>query len=294
MKFIITGSTGNISKPLSEQLIEAGHDVRIISSNNEKVKEIEGLGAKALIGSVEDVTFLTKAFKGVDAIYAMIPPNLTANSWKEFVCGVGDNYVEAIQAAGVKKVVNLSSIGAHMPRGGGLTSLYYYVEQELNRIPGVHMMHLRPGSFYTNFFGNIGMIKHMGIIGNNYADKMLPLAHPADIAAAAFEELATLDFTGKNIRYVVSDERSTDDIAKVLGEAIGKPDLKWIRFKDEDTFNGMLQAGLTRDVAQNLVEMGQAVANGETVSDYIKHRPKFSSVKLEDFAKQFALAYARS
>ena len=294
MKFIITGSTGNISKPLSEQLIEAGHDVSVISSNNEKVKEIEGLGANALIGSVEDVTFLTKAFKGVDAIYTMIPPNLTANSWKEFVCGVGDNYVEAIQAAGVKKVVNLSSIGAHMPGGGGLTSLYYYVEQELNRIPGVHMMHLRPGSFYTNFFGNIGMIKHMGIIGNNYADKMLPLAHPTDIAAAAFEELATLDFTGKNIRYIVSDERTTDDIAKVLGEAIGKPDLKWVRFKDEDTFNGMLQAGLTRDVARNLVEMGQAVESGETVSDYIKHRPRFSSIKLEDFAKQFALAYARS
>ncbi len=294
MKFIITGSTGNISKPLSEQLIEAGHDVHIISSNNEKVKEIEGLGANALIGSVEDVTFLTKVFKGVDAIYTMIPPNLTADSWKEFVCGVGDNYVEAIQAAGVKKVVNLSSIGAHIPRGGGLTSLYYYVEQELNRIPGVHTIHLRPGSFYTNFFGNIGMIKHMGIIGNNYADKMLPLVHPTDIAAAAFEELTTLDITGRNIRYVVSDERSTDDIAKVLGEAIGKPDLKWVRFKDEDTFNGMLQAGLTRDVAQNLVEMGQAVASGETVSDYIKHRPKFSSVKLEDFAKQFALAYARS
>jgi len=219
---------------------------------------------------------------------------MAANNWKEFVQGVGDNYVEAIQAAGVRKVVNLSAIGAHMPRGGGLTSLYYYVEQELNRIPGVHMMHLRPGSFYTNFFGNIGMIKHMGIIGNNYADKMLPLAHPADIAAVAFEELSTLDFTAKNFRYVVSDERSTGDIAKVLGEAIGKPDLKWVGFKDEDTLNGMLQAGLTQDVAKNLVEMGRAVASGETVADYIKHKPKFGSVKLEDFAKQFALAYARS
>lgn len=292
MKFIITGSTGNISKPLSEHLTQAGHDVSIISSSSEKIKEIEALGAKALIGSVEDVSFLTKAFKGADAVYTMIPPNMAAGNWKDFIHGVGDNYVEAIQAADIKKVVNLSSIGAHMTKGGGLTSLYYYVEQGLNGIPGVQVVHLRPGSFYINFFGSIDMIKHMGIIGNNYAVNMLPMAHPSDIAAAAFEELSRLDLTVKSVRYVVSDERSTDDIAKVLGKAIGKPDLKWVGFKDEDTLNGMLQAGLTRDVAENLVEMGRAVASGEAVADYIKHKPRFGAVKLEDFARQFASVYA--
>ena len=59
MKYIITGSTGNISKPLSKQLIYAGNDVAIISSSKEKIKEIEDLGAKALIGSIEDLSFLT-------------------------------------------------------------------------------------------------------------------------------------------------------------------------------------------------------------------------------------------
>jgi hypothetical protein len=74
---------------------------------------------------------------------------------------------------------------------------------------------------------------------------------------------------------VVSDEGLTDDIAKVLVEAIGKPDLKWVVFRDEDALNGMLQAGLTQDVAENLVEVGRAAASGEPVADYMKHKPKF-------------------
>ena len=291
MKFVITGSTGNISKTLSEKLIDAGHDVSVITSSKEKIKDIEALGATALVGSVEDESFLTSAFVGADAVYTMIPPKTDSINWQAFIHHVGNTYVKAIIASGVKRVVNLSSIGAHLASGGGLTSLYHYCEQELNKLEGVAVTHLRPGSFYYNFFGNIGMIKHMGIIGNNYADQVLPLTHPRDIAAAAFQELVTYS-TGINIRYVVSDELSTSEIAKILGGAIGKPDLQWIKFEDEDALNGMIQAGLSPDVSKNLVEMGQAVQRGDSVSDYKLHKPVLGESKFEDFANnEFAPAY---
>ncbi len=294
MKYIITGSTGNISKPLTAMLLKAGHQVSVITSNIEKEKEIEATGAKALIGSVEDAAFLTTAFQGADAVYTMIPPKMDAPDWKDFIYRVGDSYTTAIKSSGIKKAVNLSSIGAHLATGGGLTSLYYHVEQELNKLENLNLVHLRPGSFYYNFFGNIGMIKHMGIIGNNYADRVVPLTHPKDIAAAAFEELTDLQSPGRKVRYVVSDELSTDEIARVLGEAIGKPGLPWVKFKDEDALNGMIQAGLTPDVAKKLVEMGQAVQSGESVADYILHKPVFSPTRLEEFAKEFAIAYEKA
>lgn len=204
----------------------------------------------------------------------------------------GDNYVRAIKAAGIKKVVNLSAIGAHLPQGGGLISLYYHVEQELNKLADAAVVHLRPGSFYFNFFGNIEMIKQMGVIGNNYTAGVLPLTHPLDISTAAFEEISALDFQGKRVRYVVSDELSTDEIAKVLGEDIGKPDLPWVKFRDEDVLNGMLQAGLTPDVAKNLVEMGNGVDSGIALTDYNQHKPVLSPRKFKEFAKEFAAAYA--
>jgi uncharacterized protein YbjT (DUF2867 family) len=294
MKIIITGSTGNISKPLTSMLVEAGHDVSVITSNGNKVAEIENIGAKPLIGSVEDADFLQKAFQRAEVVYTMIPPNMASANWKAFVYAVGDNYIRAIKAAGVKKVVNLSSIGAHLSHGGGLSSLYYHVEQALNKLEDVTVVHLRPGSFYFNFFGNIGMIKHMGVIGNNYTADLLPLTHPFDISRAAFEEISALNFKGKRVRYVVSDELCTADIARVLGEAIGKPDLQWVKFSDEDALNGLLQAGLTQDVAENLVEMGQGVESGIGLTDYHQHKPVLSSHKFKAFAKEFAAAYANS
>jgi uncharacterized protein YbjT (DUF2867 family) len=294
MKYVITGSTGHISKPLSEQLIKAGHQVTIISSNQDKVKEIEGLGAKASIGSVEDVAFLTKTFTGADAVYTMVPPKWDAKNWKEEIHSIGKNYATAIKAAGVKKVVNLSSVGAHMPKGCGPVSGIHFVEKELNALGGVDVLHLRPAYFYYNLLGNIGMIKHMGIIGGNYGDVTIPMVHPNDIAAVAAEELLKFDFKGKSIRYIAGDEPNTNEIAKVLGDAIGKPDLQWVKFKDEDTLNGMLQAGLSQEVAENYVEMGTAVASGEMSADYNKHKPALSPTKLKDFAKEFAAAYANS
>ena len=294
MKYVITGSTGHISKPLSKQLIEAGHEVTIISSNADKVKEIEGLGAKAAIGSAEDIAFLTKTFEGADAVYTMVPPKFDAEDWKGYIHGIGKNYAEAIKAADVKKVVNLSSVGAHMPEGCGPVSGLYYVEKELNDLEGVDLRHLRPAYFYYNLMANIGMIKHAGIIGANYGDITMVLVHPNDIAAVAAEELLDLEFKGKSFRYIAGDERNTGEIAKVLGGAIGKPELPWVQFKDEDSLNGMLKAGLPKETSVNYVEMGTAIASGEMYSDYFKHKPSLGPTKLEDFAKEFAGAYAHS
>ena len=170
MKYVVTGSLGNISKPLAELLVAAGHTVTVVSSNVNKTAQIESLGAKAAIGSVEDVPFLTSIFAGADAIYTMVPPNLSSGNWKKYITGIGENYASAIQASGVKNIVNLSSMGAHMPDGCGPVSGLFFVEKALNDLVGVNVKHLRPGFFYPNFLGNIGMIKHMGIIGANYGE----------------------------------------------------------------------------------------------------------------------------
>lgn len=296
MKYVITGSLGHISKPLATQLVNAGHNVTIISSTPSRTAEIEALGAVAAIGNVADAGFLTATFTGADAVYTMVPPTWQATNWKQHIAGTGKKYAEAILASGVKKVVNLSSIGAHMPDGCGPVSGLYHVEQALNALHGVDVLHLRPGFFYYNFLANVGMIKNMGIIGGNYGENAtLTLVHPQDIAAVAATELLSLGFTDKNIRYIISDERTTSDVATVLGAAIGIPGLPWINFKNEDSLNGMLSAGLSQEVASNYVEMGAAVASGEMTSHYRAHKPvSFAPTKLEEFAKEFAAVYSAS
>src|ERR1700743_1434995 len=116
MKIIITGSLGHISKPLTQELVQKGHTVTVISSKQERQKDIKALGAIAAIGSIDDVAFLTTAFTGADAVYCMEPPVGFFNPEFNFMTyydEVANNYLQAIQQSGVKRVVHLSSIGAH-------------------------------------------------------------------------------------------------------------------------------------------------------------------------------------
>ncbi len=296
MKYLVTGSLGHISKPLAQHLIQAGHQVTIISSKANKTSEIENLGATAAIGSVEDTAFLIKTFTGADAVYTMVPPFFTDSNWQQYIARIGENYTEAIRARGVKYVVNLSSIGAHMPEGCGPVSGVYYVEQALNNLENVHVKHLRPGYFYYNFLNNAAMAKHMGILGGNFGENTkMVLVDTNDIAEVAAEELLLLNFTGKSIRYIVSDERTTTEIASVFGRAIGKPDLRWVDFSDQDTHTAMLQNGLPEEMARNYTEMGAAMRSGDMFAEYRQlETPVISSTKLETYGPQFAQAYANA
>jgi len=296
MKYVVTGSLGNISKPLAEKLVAAGHDVTVVSSKAEKAEQIEALGAKAAIGSVEDEGFLTEAFMDADAVYTMVPPHFGASDWKKYIAGIGENYAKAIKASGVKNVVNLSSMGAHMPEGCGPVSGLFFVEKALNELEGVNVIHLRPGFFYPNFLGQIGMIKNMGIMGGNYGENAtLVIVHPEDIADVAAEEMQNLSFKGKSIRNIASDEKTTHEVAAILGKAIGKPEIPWINFKDEDTLGGMLQSGIPTEIAKNYTEMGVAMRSGEMDADYLKNKPSvFGKSNLEVWSRVFAAVYEQS
>jgi uncharacterized protein YbjT (DUF2867 family) len=291
MKITITGSLGNISKPLTEILVKAGHQVTVISSSADRAGEIKALGATPAIGQITDVSFLTEAFKGTDVVYTMVPPNFGAAEWKNYIAGIGQNYADAITAAAVTKVVHLSSIGAHLADGTGPVTGIHRVEEIYNKLDGVAVKHLRPGFFYTNFYANVDMIKHANIIGSNFgAETNMVLVHPNDIAEAAAEELQS-NFTGKSVRYIASDEKTAGQVARALGTAIGKPELPWIEFTDADNIAGAIGAGLPEEIATNYTEMGTSVRSGKMFEDYYKNRPVLSKTKLEDFAGEFAGAF---
>ncbi len=290
---IVTGSLGHISKPLTQELVHEGHTVTVISSSAEKQKDIEALGATAAIGSVEDVDFLTATFKGADALYCMIPPanyfdhnlDLTAHVRK-----IANNYAQAIQQSGVKRAVFLSSIGAHLAEGNGIIQDYHEVEGILNKLQDVAITYMRPTSFYYNLLGYVGMVKQ-GFIAANYGEEKIIWVSPKDIAAAIADEITT-PFEGKRVRYVSSDERTGNETAAVLGDAIGKPDLKWMVVPDEQVQSGLEAAGMQPGIAAGLVEMYASARSGKFWEDYQLHKPAImGKVKLEEFAKDFAEAY---
>jgi len=297
MKIIVTGSLGNISKPLTKKLVQKGHQVTVISSKPERQKDIEALGASAAIGTMEDAGFLTATFKGADAVYVMetmggnsfFDPNLDIIA---AINKIGNNYKQAIEQSGIKRVVHLSSIGAHTDKGNGLLAFHYNVENILKQLPSdVSITFMRPVGFYYNLLGFINTIKAQGVIATNYGgDSKKPWVSPLDIAEAVAEELVT-PFEGRKVRYVASDEISCNELASLLGAAIGKPDLKWVVIPDEQLLNGMIAAGMNPKIAAGMVEMNAGMNNGDLYEDYFRNKPTLGKVKLAEYAKEFAAVY---
>ena len=294
MKVIVTGSLGNIGKPLAKELVQLGHTVTVISSKPEKQKDIEALGATAAIGSLEDVDFLMSTFTGADAVYAMVPPNFTVPDSREHYRRIGSNYARAIQQSGVKRVVHLSSWGAHLDNGTGFILGSHDVEGILNELKDVAITHLRAGYIYYNLYNFVDMIKGLGLIGANYGgDDKIVMVAPRDIAAAAAEELET-PTTGLKVRYVASDEHTANETAHILGIAIGKPDLKWVAFTDEQMQDALEKKGMLAHIAAKSLELGASIHSGVLREDYELHKPiAMGKVKLEDFALEFAAAFLK-
>jgi uncharacterized protein YbjT (DUF2867 family) len=298
MNIVITGSLGNIGKSLTPTLVQKGHNVTVITSKAERQKDIEALGAKAAVGTFQDVDFLSKTFIGADVVYLM-------EAWEgmgsifdkdmDFVKAfnqIGHNYKQAVEQSGVKRIVHLSSIGAHTNQGTGSLYLHNMVENILRQLPDeVAIKFMRPPGFFTNIFRSMESIKTKSAIMSTYGgDFKEPWVSPLDIADAIAEEMES-SFEGKTARYIASDEVSPNEVAHALGEAIGNLDLKWVVVPDDQMLKGMLDMGMNEWIANGFIQMQAAQRDGSLYEDFYRNKPTFGKVKLADFAKQFALAF---
>jgi uncharacterized protein YbjT (DUF2867 family) len=300
MKIVITGSLGNISRPLTQTLVRNSHTVTVITSNNERQIEIEAIGASAAVGSMEDAGFLTKTFMGADMVYCMetLGHGFFFNKQLDYVTAItniGTNYKKAIQNSGVKKVIHLSSVGAHTDKGNGMLASHFNVEQILRQLPDdIIIKTMRPVGFYYNMLSYIPTIKSAGAIIQNYGgDQKEPWVSPFDIANVIAEEVES-PFDRIKIRYIASDELSPNEVTKILGEAIGKNNLKWLTIPDEQMLKNMITAGMNAGIAKGLVEMNAGRRKGVLYEDYYRNRPTLGNTKLSDYVREFTAVFNQS
>ncbi|MDQ2718270.1 MAG: NAD(P)H-binding protein [Bacteroidota bacterium] len=299
MKIIVTGSIGYIGKPLTEKLMEKGHTVTVISNSPEKQTIIENLGAKVAIGTMDDVGFLNNTFSGADALYCMLAPygnfadpNNDANAIIKRADAYANNYLQAIEQSGIKRVVYLSSMGADMKNEARLIVVHHNGEKTLSTLSAdVNISFIRPAGFYKNLFAYLHSVKKYDKISSGYGEgDVVVWVSNLDIADAIVEELESKEM-GRKIRYVASDELSCDEAAHILGAAIGKPDLKWETISNDEELKGMMAHGMNESIAGKFVEMNASIHIGKFYKDYHHNKPAFGKVRMKDFAKEFARAY---
>ncbi|NSL85705.1 NAD(P)H-binding protein [Chitinophaga sp. Mgbs1] len=281
MKIVLTGSLGNISKPLTEILVKEGHDVTVISTDPDKQGRIQAMGAQPAIGSISDLPFLIKTFTGKDVVYCMNPIDFTArdiHTWDRNM----DNFSEAIRVTGVKRAIVLTGWIAHLLRS-------IHPEKRFQALPDTAVTFVRPGPFYSNFYHLKDMIRQQRMIVSNYGgEDMVAFAAPEDIAAAIAAEMNTPAAAGLHVRYVASEELTCAQAAQIIGEAIGIPDLRWIVLPASQVQQALEATGVSPEAAGLLTEMQENMHNGKAQHDYYLNRPVLGKRKLRDFAREYA------
>jgi uncharacterized protein YbjT (DUF2867 family) len=291
--YIITGATGNIGKVLSEILLRNGHQVRVIGRSEKRLQSLVDQGAVAAVGDLENTAFLTGAFEGAKAVFAMIPPSFGAEDFRKYQGQISDSLVTAIKESGVKHVVALSSWGAHLPDGTGPISGLYDFEQKLNQLDDVNVQILRPGYFMENLFQSIPLIQSMGVNGSAViGDLELPMIAARDIAAVAANALEDSTFNGRSVQELLGPRQlSMEEATLVIGKAIGKEELNYMQFDYSNVKQVLLGAGASDSLADAYVEMTQWINSGYRQPGPTRTPANTTPTTIEDFATVFAAAY---
>lgn len=289
--YVITGATGNTGSEIAHKLLQSGKKVRAIARDKNRLKSLEAQGAEIHQGSLDDSKFLANTFEGATAVYAMIPTDQRAEDLFEYMNRIGESIYKALRQSKVLNVVNLSSIGADLPSGTGPISGLHHQEQRLNQLEA-NVLHLRPTFFMENFFVDIPMIREMGIMGSPAKpDVILPMIATQDIGDVAADRLNRLDFKHKTILDLLGPrDVGFAEAARILGAAIGKPDLPYVQFSYEDAEKGMVQGGLSADIAKKYVEMYRSFNDG-VIKPMPRKPENITPTTIEQFAKIFAGAY---
>ena len=283
----ITGATGNIGGKIAAALLSGGHAVRCIARSTDKLETLAAQGAEVEAISLADTAALIKAFDGVETVFAMIPPNYQAPDFSFYQEMIGTSLVKAIQAVRIQHVVNLSSIGAHLPDKTGPIKGLHAQEQRLNQLSGVHVLHLRPTYFMENLLANVPLIQSMNIMGSALRDDLpMPMIATRDIAKVAARRLVDKDFAGKSLVELLGQRDLTmTEVASIVGRKIDRPDLKYVQFSYPDTGKALTDMGFSSDVADQFIEMNRAFNEGLVQG---KRTPENTTeTPFEDFAQIF-------
>lgn len=291
--YVITGASGHIGSKITVNLLAKGKEVRIIGRTEEKLKNISDNKAEIEAGDIANTGFLTDAFKGADGVFAMIPPNMGAADSRAYQNKMADSLVTAIKNAGGKRVVALSSIGAHRGDGVGIVGGLHDFEEKLKKLEGVDVVMLRAAYFMENTFMAMDTIRRMNMIAAPLdPDMKIPMIATKDIADAATKLLLDGSWSGKKVHYLLGQrDISYHDVVDVFRKELGNKDLTYNQIGYDDIKNALTGMGATESIADDYVGLMEGINEGRLTED-VKRTPETTTdTSFEDFAKVFAGVY---
>jgi uncharacterized protein YbjT (DUF2867 family) len=292
--FVLLGSNGQITSQLARRLLAASHPVRVVGRNASALATLHKAGAQIAIGDVSDTAFLERALAGATAAYTMTPPCYAEPDMHAAQERIGQAVARALRGARVRRVVNLSSVGAELPAGTGPIVALHAQERRLDSIDGIDLLHLRPGYFMENYLAAVATVAAGGpLSGMEAPDVPIPMVATRDIAAVVERELVAPQHRGVLVLQAPG-HLTMRAAAAALGAATGNSGLEYVQVAPSEMKSALRAEGLSADAADQLEALARWLSTA-ALSSVAAGPVAVQPTTIEDFAREvFAPACARA
>ncbi|MFD4901085.1 SDR family oxidoreductase [Streptomyces sp. NPDC058411] len=209
---VVTGATGNIGRPLTQALADAGRQVTAVSRHEAAVPD----GVRHLTADLNEPAGLKPALDGVEALFLLLSGDLHAT---------GANPADIIRQAadsGVRRVVLLSTLGV-VTRPFGHTRIAMRALEDTLRESGLEWTVLRPGGFASNALWWAESVRAHQVVAAPFGDIGVPIIDPADIAEVAAACLLEDQHTGGIYELTGPEVITPRQQAEAIATALGSP-----------------------------------------------------------------------
>ena len=288
MRIAITGPTGHIGNKIVQILQDmGGNELVLLARNPDKLTTERARGATVIQGDLEDSNFVKRATHNVDSLFWMIPPKPDETAFRGYVRKLSENAAYAIRSNKIKRVVFLSSIGAHLGEGCGPVSGLHDAEHIL-RQAAWNITILRPAYFMENFLMSLESISELGALYLPISGSTsFPMIATKDIAEVAAKALSEINWAGLRIMSLHGPRDYTfEEAARIIGEKIGR-EVRFIQVSPDQTEAFLISKGVSGHMADLYLQMYHAIDTGY-MKDEVPRGPQTTTpTTLEEFAGEF-------
>jgi uncharacterized protein YbjT (DUF2867 family) len=247
---LVTGPTGKVGQALVGALKAKGAAFKALARSDASAKALEAQGVAVVRGDLAD---LGPALQGIDTLFLL---SSTADPYPAEAPAVA-----AAKAAGVKKVVKLSALGASADAANGFFRGHARVERLLEE-SGLAWTSLRPSFFMQNWvLYYAGSIKAGQPIYTNAGQGRMGSIDVRDIADVAVAALTEPGHEGRVYELTGPEPLAMADVAAKLSKLLGR-DVDHVPVPDQAAYQAMLGMGMPADYTWSLVTLNQAVRKG--------------------------------
>lgn len=223
MRIALVGATGRIGAKLTENLLAKGHSVKALSRGGPALNALATKGAEPFIGSFDTGDGeLSKFFEDADAAFLMVKTLWAAEDFHGHYPAVALRFFDALRDSPVRFAVSLTGMGSELSGNTGHFQGFHILDQILNRLRDIKLVHLQGGWFMDDLSRWADAIAQYDRIGFTLAPHVkAPWVSVQDVAAFATKEFDTPPEEHRSVKQLGIDY-TMPEIAAMIGRALGR------------------------------------------------------------------------